>query len=181
MRTHYREVDYRVDWMRDLFMSLNHGFSTIQEKLNTIEYFDGLFAQEQAETVFGIAFVTAQTYITGTISDMNEVNNNSGLTKTDMLNIGSPSITNNISKVFLINTIANYYKHHEEWSGWQIESHNRRTIQTLNQLGFNEHTLYPCHEAAQVIWPTEVLCELNYLLDVLVDWRKNLLLHVKGT
>ena len=73
MKTHYREIDYRVDWMRDLFSSLNHGFSIIQDKLSKIEYFDGVFAQEQAETIFGIAFVSAQTYITGTVSDMIEI------------------------------------------------------------------------------------------------------------
>ena len=181
MSTHYREVDYRVDWMRDLFESLNHGFSMIQEKLNTIDYFDGLFAQEQAEMIFGISFVTAQTYITGTVSDMSAININSGLSKADMLNIGSPLVANNVPKVLLINTIANYYKHHEEWGDWHIESHNRRTIQTLSQVGINGETSFPCHEAARIIWPTEVLCELNYLLNVLVEWRQNLLQHVKGT
>ena len=83
MKAHYREVDYRVDWVRDLFGSLNHGFSSIQEKLSTIDYFDGLFAKEQAESIFGIAFVTAQTYITGTISDISEISGDNMAIKKD--------------------------------------------------------------------------------------------------
>lgn len=181
MKTHYREADYRVDWIGDLFSSLNHGFSTIQEKLNYIDYFDGAFAQEQSETIFGIAFVTAQTYIAGTISDMLEINSKSNLSKTDMLAIGSPIVVDDITKVQLINTIANYYKHCDEWNGWKIEGTNKRTIEALNKCGISKQTSYPCHEAAQIIWPTEVLCELNYLLTILVEWRKNLLQHIKST
>lgn len=180
MKTHYREVDYRVDWIRDLFGSLNHGFATIQEKLNNIDYFDGAFAQEQAETIFGIAFVTAQTYIVGTVSDMSEINSKGNLSKADMLTIGSPIVVDNITKVQLINTIANYYKHFEEWSGWKVEGHNKKTIETLNKCGISGQTPYPCHEAAKIIWPTEVLCELNFLLNILVEWRKNLLQYAKN-
>ncbi len=181
MKTHYREADYRADWIGDLFSSLNHGFTTIQEKLNNIDYFDGSFAQEQAEAIFGIAFVTAQTYIAGTVSDMLEINRKGNLSKTDMLAIGSPIIVNNITKVQLINTIANYYKHHEEWNGWEVVGNNKRTIESLNKCGISEQMPYPCYEAAQIIWPTEVLCELNHLLTILVDWRKILLQHVRST
>ena len=181
MPTHYKEVDFRADWVQDLFSSLSHGFITIQEKLNTIDYFDGLFAQEQAETIFGIAFITAQTYISGTISDMLEINTSSNISNFDMLEIGSSLDKNNISKVLIINTIANYYKHHEEWNGWKIENNNKRTIQTLNKIGISESTEFPCHQAAQITCPNEVLCELNYLLIILVEWRKNLLAHIKNT
>jgi len=97
-----------------------------------------------------------------------------------MLAIGSPSV-GKISKVQLINSIANYYKHHEEWSDWEVEGKNKRTIADLNSCGISESTLYPCHEAAQIIWSSEVLCELNEMLDILVEWRKNLLQHVKNT
>jgi len=164
MKTYYREADYRVDWMKDLFNSLNHGFNSIQEKLNNIDYFDGIFAQEQAESIFGIAFITAQTYITGTLSDMAAIGGDSKLQKSEMLSIGSPIITNEITKILLINTIANYYKHHEEWTGWKVEGHNRKTIKTLNKCGITEDTQYPCHEAAQIVWPTEAIFELNNLL-----------------
>lgn len=180
MKTHYREVDYRVDWMRDLFSSLNHGFSIIQDKLNQIDYFDGIFAQEQVESIFGIAFVSAQTYITGTISDMAEIGGDNAPSKYQMLSIGSPML-GKISKIQLINAIANYYKHHEEWSGWKVEGQSKRTVETLNSCGISENTPYPCHEAAQLIWPTEVLCELNEMLEILVGWRKSLLQHVKNT
>jgi hypothetical protein len=181
MGTHYREVDYRVDWIRDIFSSLNHGFATIQDKLDNIDYFDGLFAQEQAESILGIAFVTAQIYITGTIADISEISSDCTLSKPKMLSIGSSEVSSGITKVFLINTIANYYKHHEEWTGWEVNQANKKTIETLNICGINKDCEFPCHEAAQIIWPNEVLCELNYLLNVLVEWRENLVRHVKNT
>ena len=165
--------------MRDLLSSLNHGFSIIQHKLNYIDHFDGIFAQEQAETIFGIAFVAAQTYITGTVSDMMVINEKVKLSKFEMLSLGSPMV-GQISKVHLINAIANYYKHHEEWSDWNVEGQSKKTIEALKSCGISENTPYPCHKAAQIIWPSEVLCELNEMLDVLVAWRRNLLQHVKS-
>ena len=180
MKTHYREIDCRAEWMEDLFNSLNHGFSIIQNKLRQADYFDGTFAQEQAETVFGIAFVSAQTYITGTISDMLEIGGDITLSKKEMLAYGSPYV-GELSKIELINAIANYYKHHEEWPNWNLEGQKKRTIIALNNCGITENTDYPCHTAAQLIWPSEVLCELNEMLFVLVAWRKNLLQHVKYT
>ena len=181
MNTHYREVDYREDWMRELFLSLNHGFVSIGEKLNSIEWFDGVFAQEQAETILGIAFVSAQTYITGTIADMSAIKGQSYRSfKTEALSTGSPIVVDEITKVALINTIANYYKHNEEWENWNATGHNKITIEILNKCGITEQSESPCREAAELIWPTEVISELMYMLDVLIEWRKNLLLHVKN-
>jgi hypothetical protein len=179
MKTHYREIDFRVAWINDLFSALNHSFSIIQNKLNQVDYYDGVFAQEQAETVFGIAFVSAQTYITGTISDMKEIGGDQAPSKSDMLAFGSPRV-GYLSKVEIINVIANYFKHHEEWENWDEEGHKKRTIKALNGCGITENTPYPCHEAAQLVWPSEVLCELNEMLSVLVEWRKKLLQHVKN-
>ncbi len=166
--------------MSDLFKSLNQGFSIIQSKLNQGGYFDGAFAQDQAETVFGIAFVSAQTYITGTVSDMLEIGGDSAPSKKEMLALGSTKV-GTLSKVEVINTIANYYKHHEEWSNWSLEGQKKRTIIALNSFGITENTDYPCHKAAQLIWSSEVLCELNEMHKVLIEWRKNLLQHVKNT
>jgi hypothetical protein len=180
LKTHYREIDCRVAWIGDLFTSLNHSFSIIQNKLNREDYYDGVFAQEQAETVFGIAFISAQTYITGTISDMKEIGGDQAPSIADMLALGSP-VVGDLSKVEIINTIANYFKHHEQWEDWEEEGHKKRTIRALNSYGINENTLFPCHEAAQLVWPSEVLCELNEMLSVLVEWRKKLLQHVKKT
>ena len=174
-------MDLRESWISDLLASLSHGFVKIQEKLRDLDYYDVGFAKEQAETIFGLAFVAAQTYITGTISDMFEINSDCGLSKQDMLFHDSPQLNQNVSKIILVNAIANYFKHYEEWNGWEIQRYNRQTIQTLNLVGINENTTYPCHVAAQMIWPNEVLCELSYLLDVLVDWRKHLLERVKSS
>lgn len=180
--TNWREVDYRQGWVSDIFSSLNHGFKSINEKLDTIEWFDGLFAMEQAETIYGIAFVTAQTYITGTISDMYDISEqDSKSLKTEWITFGSPTVVDEITKVSLINTIANYYKHFEEWDGWKKNRQNKNTIETLNKCSITEHTEFPCYETAKIISHTEVIHELNFMNEILFDWRKCLLGHVKNT
>jgi len=171
-----RAIDFRKSWMRELFLGLKQSFVSVEEKLNTTDWYDGLDAKEQMETIYGIAFVAAQTYITGTISDICKIRGENYKTiKPKMLSSGSPIIVDKVTKVFLVNTIANFYKHNEEWNNWNPKNNNKKTIETLAKCGITENTDFPCYKVATMLWREEELCELNYLLDILVEWRKSLL------
>lgn len=173
---HLRAIDFRKDWMRELFLALKQAFVSVEEKLNNIEWYDGIFAKEQIETILGIAFVAAQTYITGTISDIRAigVGANKG-NKYEMLSTGSPYVADNVTQVVLVDSIANYYKHNEEWDGWKEDNKNKRTIEILRKCGITEKTEFPCYEAATILWPEKDIYELGKLLEILVDWRGQVL------
>jgi len=175
---HYREIDLREGLMRKLYLSLSHGFSIINNNLENIEWYDGLFAKEQAEMIFGIAFVAAQKYITGSISDIfSAAGKGNNLTKLNMISKCSPEVAGDTTKISLIYAIANYFKHHDEWDNWEANGHKKSTIETLGKCNINEETEFPCQEVVTILWGEKKFIELNNLLDILVEWRKKLLLE----
>ncbi|MBW1941166.1 MAG: hypothetical protein JRI28_07405 [Deltaproteobacteria bacterium] len=179
---HYCEIDYRKDWMRELFIALNQSFVNIQEKIDAIDWYDGIFAKEQIETVLGIAFVAAQTYITGTISDIRAIKKEAEKrNKFEFLSIGELHTEKQVTKILVVDSMANYYKHNEEWDGWKVNGKNRKTIETLKVFGITDKTEFPCYEAATMLWSEMEMNNLNNLLNILVNWREKILIEMIHT
>ena len=167
---------YKENWLRRVLLSLNHAFVAIEEDLNTLDGYDGLFAKEDAEATLGIAFVAAQTYITGVVADIRKVEvSNNKRSKIKLLSSNSPIVKEKITSIQLIDTVANFYKHNEEWSNWQINDNNKRTIETLRECGITKNTEFPCYEAATMLWPENKIHELTNLLSILIAWREQVL------
>ncbi len=158
--------------MRRVLLSLNHAFVAIEEDLNTIDGYDGLWGGEDAEATLGIAFVAAQTYITGIVADVRKIEGSSN--KKSLLS-NSPYVKQKITSIQLIDTVANFYKHNEEWCNWEINDNNKRTIETLRECGITKDTEFPCYEAATMLWPEDKIHELTNLLSILIAWREQVL------
>jgi len=170
---HIREMDFRRDWIAELFHALTTAIENIENKIEEIDWFDGIFALEHTETILGVAFVAAQTYIAGTVADINELLGKSKhLTKRQLLELDGGSINNCVTQMQLIDAVANYYKHHDEWVTWQPDERNRYTISILNKCGITEKTEFPCNSAASLLWPEAELGKFHYLLDIMLHWRK---------
>src|SRR6266540_5236015 len=74
----------------------------------------------QIEQLLGVAFVTAQVFITGVRTALNKVRKNckqQKLNKEEMFKLESNLMQNlpEYTEIQVINAIANYWKHHEEW------------------------------------------------------------------
>ena len=180
MKTHYLEVDYRAETVEEIFLSLDHGFIRYKKKFDDNEWYDAYWAQEQTESIFGIAYVTAQTYITGTLSDVSKITGHSNREKKiEWMFDSCNEVQDGVSTVYLINTMANYYKHYEEWEEWKAVGINKNTIETLKKLGINEETDFPCWEAAKIISNTDMPFDVSFLGRILIKWRKDLISHVK--
>lgn len=150
----------------------------IQEEVDTNPWFDGLSQLEYSETVFGIAFVLAQTYITGTVTDINELREHRGEKPIDKIICYSSSLwylSNEISPILLINSIANYFKHYDEWDIWPANL----TVKTLHRVGIGEDTEFPCYVAATKLWNENEIENLHNLLTIISEWRKHVLLKYK--
>ena len=170
---HFREIDFRRDWLDELFRALTAAIDNISERIKKDDYFDETFALEHLETILGIAFIAAQTYIAGTVADINAILGKSKQLKRDqLLALDVVFIKNGTTRLELIDAIANYHKHHDEWETWQPKGRNQRTINILNECGITEETEFPCYSAATLLWPETKLGEFRYLLSVLVDWRE---------
>lgn len=176
----FREIDYRRNWLSQLFSALTVMMSDIDQRLENDGHYDGTDAREDTESILGIAFIAAQTYIAGTVADINAILKTSRqpLDKSDILKpkelllLDVVSIAGGVSRTQLVYEIANYHKHHDEWEEWSVNDRNRQTIKILNGCGIHKGTTHHCYEAAALLWPEEQLGKFCYLLNLLVDWRE---------
>lgn len=176
---HLKEIDFRRNWLSQLFVALTGMMNDIDRRLEKGDYYDGTDAREDAEFILGIAFIAAQTYIVGTVADINAVLGKSKRSEQDglleareLLSLDVVSVANGVSRTQLVYEIANYHKHHDEWEEWSVNDRNRQTIKILNGCGIHKGTTHPCYEAAALLWPEEQLGECGYLLNLLEDWRE---------
>jgi len=175
---HTAEIDFRYDWVSLTFHALESGFTSIRKKADAEPWFDGLWQLEHAEAILGIAFVVAQTYILGTVDDLNEIRKSEGKSQMDKVNCYSDSpkkLPSGVSPILLINSIANYYKHHDEWDRWPTNL----TGETLCNVGIGEGTEFPCYVAATKLWAEKKIDNLKNLLTLISEWRKYILSKYK--
>jgi hypothetical protein len=168
------EFDFRYSWTSSICQSLELGFSSIREREKEEVWFDGLWQLEHIECLFGIAFVSAQTYILGTVQDINTIRKNSGKSSIDKIKYYAED-TNPLpcgtSRITLINAIANYYKHHDEWDIWPTNS----TTKILSTVGITDTTEFPCYKAAITLWGEQECGKLGHLLFLISEWRQYIL------
>jgi hypothetical protein len=178
------EMDFRRNWISTLYEALSRVIHDIGQKLEEHGHYDGIDALEDPEWILGIAFIAAQTYITGTIADLKAVLSQSSsdtqkVSKKTLLLVDVISIADGVTPLQLIDAIANYQKHHDEWEDWQVDDKNRSTIEILENSGINKDTEFPCYKAATLLWPESRVGELSYLLNLLEDWRSRVIRKYK--
>jgi hypothetical protein len=164
------EMDFRYSWLSSIFQALEAGLESIEERGKEEAWFDGLWQLEHSESLFGISFITAQTYILGTTQDINRIRETSGKPPLDKIQYYSDDdkqLANGTSRIALINSIANYYKHHDEWKLWPVNI----TTKTLADVGINDQTEFPCCKAATTLWNEKEWQRLENLLSMISEWR----------
>jgi hypothetical protein len=172
------EMDFRYSWISSIFQALEIGFLSVERRGEEEEWFDGLWQLEHAESLFGIAFVSAQTYILGTVQDVNKIREYAGkpsLEKVKYYNDDIKLSGNGVSRIALINSVANYYKHHDEWDSWPVNT----TTKVLADVGITRQTEFPCYKAATVLWGQKKCQELGNLLCIISEWRESTLKKYK--
>jgi hypothetical protein len=165
------EIDFRHSWTSSIFQSLESGFATLREREKEEDWFDGLWQMEHIESLFGIAFVSAQTYILGTVQDINAIRKHSGKLPIDKIKCyaeDTSPLADRTSRIILINSIANYYKHHDEWDNWPTNS----TTKILTAVGITSKTEFPCYKAATTLWDERECEKLGNLLSIISEWRR---------
>jgi hypothetical protein len=168
------EVDWRYSPTEQVLSAISVGLNEVATKVVPVDIDEAL---EQWESLLGIAFVMAQTYITGTVSDVNKITRSSPpLKKVDLLKKFSRLISGTkVTGALLIDAIANYYKHHDEWPDWSPVGARKSTIEVLNEVGIHEHDSHPCRKAANMLLTPPDSFDLKPLFSIIVDWRKNVI------
>jgi hypothetical protein len=172
--THFLEIDFRYGWLSTILEALETGLGGISMMGEDVPWFDGGWEIEYSESVYGIAFVSAQTYILGTTQDVNKIRQHGGRNELDKIAYYSDDphpLENGVSRLRLINSIANYYKHQDEWSSWP----SNYTTKDLAAVNIGQNTDFPCYEAALKLWPGEDVDNLQSLLPIVSNWRTYIL------
>jgi len=169
-------ADYRYGWLSTILTGLEAGFDEIDALSKRHDWFDGLWQCEYAEPIVGMAFVASQTYIVGVVSDLMRSQGVKGKALQDYVKEqkikfyeDDPSpLSTGQSRLILINSAANYYKHQDEWSGWDSSNW---TVKTFTEAGIYENSNFPCSQAAELLFKNPNIGKLNTILTIVSEWR----------
>ena len=168
------EFDFRYDWVSVTLYALKSAIDSVLKKGEDEPWFDGLWQMEHAESILGISYVAAQAYIVGAVEDVNRVRDSVGKNRLDKIYYYSDDpqpLPNGVSRILLINSLANYYKHHDEWDKWPTNF----TTKTLADVGIVEGVEFPCCEASTKLGNEKQSDTLMNLLSIISEWRKHIL------
>ena len=176
MSLKFREIDWRQSSVRQILSALSQGLDAVYQRfLNGGDVDD---ANEYENDLCGIAFVAAQAYITGVVADVRALRG-PNLTKPELLESDNPVVAGTkLTQMQLCDTMANYYKHRDEWSDWDdVEKPAaRRTIQFLRTAGFAQRDQYLCSTVARLmLLNDEEIKSLVPLMDMLTSWREKVI------
>ena len=165
------EIDWRIGPLHDVIVGIEAGLKTIRERIDVEEGFDGLCALEYADPLLGLGFVAAQAYVLGAWTDLNRVRNRDGrppLEKYACYASDPIAVRAGVTRIELVNAIANYFKHHVEWSDWPAN----KTTQVLSRVGITKTTDFPCVEATRLLCGE--LWEMIVLHQIVREWRTHI-------
>jgi hypothetical protein len=171
------EIDWRFSSTSRIFQALSDGLENVardfrEAQESSEEFYDVDEAVEHVESLLGIAFVTAQTYIAGTVSDASKITR-STFKKDQLLKDFSDRLSGSeVTKLELCDSIANYFKHHDEWTSTSATNRNQKTVFVLRAAGIQEDDTSPCRKAADILWSNNDGSDLKPLLLLISNWRK---------
>lgn len=167
-RTSWLRTDYRRDSLSTIVIGLKAALDEVDEKLQTISWYDGLWAQEESEPIFGIAYIAMQNYINKSIADYERVYK-LGVPKYKYYQLDDVILDHSRTTIEMIIALANYAKHEEE------RKLHSNTTSILDDLEFNysqpditESPLFKGIELISYEW------ELSKLLEIVLAWRERI-------
>lgn len=139
--------------------------SVLSDDADQFGYYD------QIEYLLGFGIIGLQTYITETASW-------AGLKKHETFFFG-PRTSSGGSKVQILNAVANFWKHREEWV-FEGEQKRKDAINMLfEEVGYSTDVDYPISGIlTELLTPSEV--RLASLIKPLVEWRNELIQYTKA-
>jgi hypothetical protein len=164
------EIDWRKSSVRQILTALSQGLDANSQAFDDGRNVDD--AIEYEDDLCGIAFVTAQAYITKVVADVNVLRGTlPPINKHELLKSGNPIVADTrLTRMQLCDIMANYYKHRDEWVRW-ADAAARRTTELLRTAGFTESDDHLCTTAATLLFGDMKVESLVPLVDMLSSWR----------
>ena len=175
---HIYKIDRRINIVRKLIEPFQIQLNEIEEllKVEGNEFWDMLYADD-TEHIVGTAFIILQNYINSSISDLYP-----GLEKLYLkYSIGEKIENTQLTRIHLIISIANYYKHRDLPTVL-----HKPTSDTLDKLGIiyknyydkkNEKYFHEIGSNSPVFKGFSILSSswnFNDVIDIISIWRENM-------
>jgi hypothetical protein len=156
-------VDYDLDLLVDVLEVLGkHLVLILQHSAVDPELADQFGDFDRAEHVTGLAFAACQTYLTATCGHV-------GVSKDRALAVG-PLHPSGRRVVSIINHVANYWKHKDEWGLDRDKARQNRIAAAFDAIGFPVGAEYPLSGIlTELCSPAEAA--FSSLVPLLVAWR----------
>lgn len=166
--THYLKNDLRVDSLIQIITGLDNSIITLKNRLEEVDWYDGDWLDSDSEPIYGLAFISFQNYINGSINDLYDSLTN----KTKFCKIEPISRNYTCSSVELIIGLANYIKHKDEGT---LHKGTREILDSFN-LNYNEDKAEFVSESP--IFGGLSILSVNWnlfeILEIVIYWRKKL-------
>lgn len=95
-------------------------------------------------------------------------------------NYGNKFNNTNYTEVEIIYTLANYYKHYEEWIG-DKNPNSKKTIKIMNNIGLNtKSNFYYAQNLynSLILFGIDSVKNIFNLINIIDDWKKNIFLAI---
>jgi hypothetical protein len=168
------EIDWRKSSVRQILKALSQGLDANRQQFD--EGGDVDDALEYEDDLCGIAFVTAQAYITGVVADVNALlrGKRPPVGKHELLKSANPIVADTkLTRMQLCDTMANYYKHRDQWPDWtDTDAAAGRTVELLRTAGFTQGNQHLSTTVARLLFGNVEVESLVPLVDMLSAGRK---------
>lgn len=180
-------LDDDMSLLEDVLRPLEEALIKINEKIELAKKesrdLDSSGLLDKGEHIIGLSFTACQKYMSSTFRQ-------SGLSKETAFKLGQKHISGE-SCVYIINAVANYWKHCDEWKTFTaisvpdsemmeiiirdyecLENIAKRTVNTIEKV--SSWADYTCANVLAAITDTEKLSVIA-LIPILLEWRNALI------
>ena len=159
-------IDPELALLIDLYEFLDHKLSYFCDRSAECADPDASGLFDQMEYLTGFGLVALQTYLTETAAW-------AGLRKHETFHLG-PKTTSGVSKIRILNGVANFWKHREEWVLDGGEKRKAAVDALFEEVGYNCDVDYPISGVlTELLSPLEV--RFSSLLVPVRAWRDDLI------
>lgn len=161
-KTHWRKYDFRKDCLEFIIRGINESLGLLEQRAKDDPNYGGLFYFKDTEQVLGLAFIAFQTYINGSIYDLyNDVTN-----KEKYYKIIPEYGKSNRTKIELVISISNYFKHKDEN---RLHPPTEKVLRDFDLIDDTNPIRSPVIDALEILTKDSELKEIS---EIIFDWRE---------
>jgi hypothetical protein len=158
-------VDFDLDLLQQLVRIIDQHLELMAQESVQVDDADSFGYFDRMEHLVGLGFVACQTYMSSVCGFLR-------IEKPKALIVG-PVHSSGQTKVQIINSAANYWKHNSEWTFEKSDRQRKRIEDTFDLVGFPINTEYPLSGVLTELVTPE-LAAFQPIIAVLVTWRDEL-------